>query len=93
MKPKPLPKSGLGLKSPVEKKGSSMATRLSPRNRPGPPLEMTTTVTPAKQPARKSPRFKETPTTPATPMPTSQVGDKGDEDNEPTFPTAEDPIR
>ena len=54
---------------------------------------MTTTVTPAKQPVRKSPRLKETPTTPATPMPTSQVGDKGDEDDEPTFPTAEDPIR
>ena len=87
---KPLPKSGLGSKSPVEKKGSSMATRSSPRNRPGPPLETTTTVTPAKQPVRKSPRFKETPTTPTTPMPTSQVGDK---DDEPTFPMTEDPIR
>ena len=70
-----------------------MTTRSSPRNRPGPLLEMTTTVTPAKQPVRKSPRFKETPTTPATPMPMSQVGDKGDEDNEPTFRTTEDPIR
>ena len=54
---------------------------------------MTTTVIPAKQLVRKSPRFKETPTTSATPMPTSQVGDKGDEDDEPTFPMAEDPIR
>ena len=90
---KPLPKSGLGSKSPVKKKGSSMATRSSPRNRPGPPLEMTTTVTPAKQLVRKSPRFKETPTTPATPMPMLQVGNKGDEDDEPTFPMAEDPIR
>ena len=87
---KPLPKSGLGSKSPVEKKGSSMATRSSPRSRPGPPSEMTTTVTPAKQPVRKSPRFKETPTTPATPMPTLQLGDK---DDDPTFPMAEDPIR
>ena len=87
---KPLPKSGLGSKSPVEKKGSSMPTRSSPRNRPGPPLETTTTVTPAKQPVRKSPRFKETPTTPATPMLTSQVRDK---DDELTFPMAEDPIR
>ena len=51
---------------------------------------MTTTVTPAKQPVRKSPRFKETPTTPATPMPKLQVRDK---DDEPTFPMAEDPIR
>ena len=33
---KPLPKSGLGSKSPAEKKGLSMATRSSPRNRPGP---------------------------------------------------------
>ena len=66
-----------------------MATRLSPRNRPGPPLE-TTTVTPAKQLVRKSPRFKKTPTTPATPMLMLQVGDK---DDEPTFPMAEDPIR
>ena len=70
-----------------------MATRLPSRNRPDPPLEMTTTVTPAKQLVRKSPKFKETPTTPATPMLMSQVGNKGDEDDEPTFPTAEDPIR
>ena len=90
---KPLPKSGLGSKSPVKKKGSSMATRSSPRNRPGPPLETATTVTPAKQLVRKSPRFKETPTTPATPMPMLQIGNKGDEDDEPTFPMAEDPIR
>ena len=85
-KPKPLPKSGLGSKSPVEKKASSMATRSSPRNRPGPLLE----VTPAKQLVRKSPRFKETPTTPATPMLTPQVGYK---DDEPAFTTAKDPIR
>ena len=89
-KPKPLPKLGLGLKSLVEKMGSSMPTRSSPRNRPGPPLEMTTTATPAKQPIRKSPRLKKTPTTPATPMATSQVRDR---DDEPTFPMAEDPIR
>ena len=63
---KPLPKSGLGLKTPVEKKGSGMATRSSPRNKPGPPLKMTTTETPAKQPVRKSPRFEETPMTPTT---------------------------
>ena len=87
---KPLPRSGLGSKSSVEKTGSSMPTRSSPRNRPGPPLEMATTATPAKQPVRKSPRFKETPTTPATPMPMSQVRHR---DDEPTFPMAEDPIR
>ena len=51
---------------------------------------MATTVTPAKQLVRKSPRFKETPITPATPMLTLQVGDR---DDEPTFPMAEDPIR
>ena len=67
-----------------------MPTRSSPRNRPGPPLETMTTATPAKQPVRKSPRFKETPTTPVTPMPMLQVRDK---DDEPTFPMAEDPIR
>ena len=84
---------GLGSKSPAEKKGLSMATRSSPRNRPGPPLETTSTVTPAKQLVRKSLRFKETPTTPATPMLMAQVRDEGDEDDEPTFPMAEDPIR
>ena len=67
-----------------------MPTGWSPRNRPGSPFETMTTVTPAKQPVRKSPRFKETPTTPVIPMPMSQVGDK---DEEPTFPMAEDPIR
>ena len=89
-KPKLMPKSGLGLKTPVEKKGSGMATRSSPRNKPGSPLKTTITETPAKQPVRKSPRFKETPMTPTTPMPMMQVRDK---DNEPTFPTAKDPIR
>ena len=58
-----------------------------------PPLEMTSMVTPSKQPVRKSPRFKETPTTPATPMPAMQVGSEGDEDDEPMFPMAEDPVR
>ena len=89
-KPKPLPKSGLGSKTPVEKKGSGMATRSSPRNKPGPPSKTTTTETPAKQLVRKSPRFKKTPTTPTTPMPKMQVGGRG---NEPTFPTEKDPIR
>ena len=89
-KPKPLPKSGLGSKTLVEKKGSGTATRSSPRNKPGPPSKTTTTETPAKQPFRKSPRFKETPTTPTTPMPKTQVGSRG---NEPTFPMEKDPIR
>ena len=65
---KPPPKLGLGSKPLVEKKGSGMATRSSPRNKPGPPLETTTTVTPAKQLVRKSPRFKETPETLTTPV-------------------------
>ena len=89
-KPKPLPKLGLGSKTPVEKKGSGMATRSSPRNKPGPPLKLTTTETPAKQVVRKSPRFKETPMTPTTPMLVTQVRSKG---NEPPFPTEKDPIR
>ena len=89
-KPKPLLKSGLGSKTPVEKKGSDMATRSSPRNKPDPPLKSTTTETPAKQVVRKSPRFRETPTTPTTPMPMTQVRSK---DDEPTFPTKKDPIR
>ena len=89
-KPKLLPKLGLGLKTPVEKKGSSMATRSSLRNKPGPPSKTTTTETPAKQPVRKSPRFKETPMTPTTPMLMMQVGSRGDE---PTFPMEKDPIR
>ena len=67
-----------------------MATRSSPRNKPGPPLKTTTTETPAKQPVRKSPRLKETPMTPTTPMPMMQVGSK---DDEPTLPTEKDPIR
>ena len=87
---KPLPKLGLGSKTPVEKKGSGMATRSSLGNKPGPPLKITTTETPAKQVVRKSPRFKETPTTPTTPMPMMQVRSKGDE---PTFPLEKDPIR
>ena len=92
-KSKPPLKSGLGSKSPAEKKGLRMATKSSLRNRPGPPLEMTSTVTPSKQTVRKSLRFKETPTTPATPMPAVQVGDDSDEDDEPTFPMIGDPIR
>ena len=81
---------GLGSKTPVEKKGSGMATRLSPRSKPGPPLKTTTTETPAKQLVRKSPRFKETHTTPTTSMPMTQVRSRGDE---PTFPMEKDPIR
>ena len=89
-KPKPLLKSGLGSKTPVEKKGSGTATRSSLRKKPDPPSKTTTTETPAKQPVRKSPRFKETPTTPTTPMPKMQVRSRGDE---PTFPMEKDPIR
>ena len=87
---KPLPKLGLGSKTPVKKKGLGIATRSSLGNKPGPPLKMTTTETPAKQAVRKSPRFKETPTTPTTPMLMMQVRGK---DDEPTFPMEKDPIR
>ena len=87
---KPLPKSGLGSEMPAERKGLVKATRLSPRNKPVPPLKATATETPTRRMVRKSPRFKETPMTPTTPMPLTQVRSK---DEEPTFPIKKDPVK
>ena len=85
-KTKPLPRSGLGPKTPEGKEGPRMATRSMPKSKQDHPQEAAST----KQPVRRSPRLQGTP---ATPMPGAQVEEEDREDDKPTFPMAAEPVR